>query len=158
MNIMHHCERNDFLALRRASAKMKRIAENVNSHWMDVLRDIAPRRITDNSVHYPGYACNELDCRNVQHYDYDTLELKLLKTIPLWEQAMRLHARFEVKWYKRQRKRYYDRSVVLEDAAHDVDRKFERSSSKMREAKRILDSYGGNTRKRRRINHESVLY
>jgi hypothetical protein len=47
---------------------------------------------------------------------------------------------------------------VFEKMVEEARYGFGRACRLLRKAKRRLESYGGNTRKRRRINHEKQLY
>lgn len=159
LTIMKFCDRNSFLAMRLCSRRFCELSKLVNSQWFAILEEFGPRKITRKSVHvaYCNYVPKGRICKKVSHYDYNTLEVKLLKTVPLYEQVFRIFTR---RFYNDALGHYIDASAELGAAEYKLEmrKKYERRLKKQVDFYRILyDKYNGGKRKKTKLNHDNLF-
>jgi len=162
VRILDVCSIPTFCKLRGLSSAMRDLSKMAQSQWYRLLWRHGKRRIGENSEHRTDRVPHEIcvmqhlnegtRCMQVAHYLPWTLELKLLKTIPLHQQFFRLMARRELRGFRRELKRASREWAGLYDSAHQ---RFEIAMEWQREVERAeqrLAKYGGQRRKRFKID------
>lgn len=163
LRIMAHATPRTFRHMRLVNLRWNELSKMANTYWHRVLLDIAPRRITEHSKHRRTQYYNRCiafrngHCNIVSHFHYGTLEVKLLKTVPLYEQVMRIFARRELKLLKRR----FDDAVMTsnyhEYALVHATEEVIRVTKKKELAEQMLERFNSGKRKRKRLNHELIF-
>ena len=148
-----------FRACRLLSRKWNEASKMANVQWLALLGDIAPRKITRASAHLGGYysRCAVFadggNCTAVAHYRRATLELKLLKTVPLYEQAMRILCRRHHKEARREVRRQRFNADYHEMALANAMGDYMSAVNDERYLAEQLERFNSGKRKRKRLDH-----
>ena len=157
LTIMKFCTRNAFLKMRLCSRRFYELAKHVNSQWFAILEDYAPRKITKNSIHNEYIRCHLLACNKVSHYQYHSLEVKLLKTVPLYEQVMRMYAKERLKGARSRHEHFKQRLEYHRDYAEMFERKEEETREQVKFYEQLYEKYNGGKRKKVKLNHNNLF-
>ena len=157
LTIMKFCTRDAFLAMRLCSRRFYELAKHVNSQWFAILEDRAPRKITKNSVHNEYIRCHLRVCKKVSHYWYNSLEVKLLKTVPLCEQVMRMYAKERLALARSRHEHFKQRFEYHNDYAAMFERKVKETCGQVKFYEQLYEKYNGGKRKKVKLNHNNLF-